>query len=251
MTYKNIAFNFVLTCVVAGCGGGSDSPNPSASTSAKNPEGLWTGTTSNGRTATLIVLSDGTYWNFYSAMGNSAVIAGAEEGNSTFTNGSLSSSNGIDANLEGLGVTDFTASGKYVEKSTLTVTDTFTGGTTVTFNGTYDTDYDSTPSLATIAGTYSGTSATLAGYDSQVVTVSSAGAFSGTSAAGCSFIGTVSPRTDGNVYNVSVTFGGGICSNATNTVNGIAYFNSNTKQLLGAGLNSDRTNGVLVDVTKQ
>lgn len=254
MIYKNIACILAFTCLSAGCGG-SDSPNSSTASSAGTPEGLWIGKSSDGRSATLIVLSDGTFWDFYSAMGNSAVIAGAQEGNFTFGNGMLSSSNGIDANLESFVVTDFTASGKYVAKSTLTVTGTGTGtvsgGVTVTFNGIYDTDYDLPPSLAAVAGTYSGTTVTLGGYDYGVVTISSTGSFIGTSAAGCSFTGTVSPRTDGNVYDVSATFEGGNCSNGTNIVTGIAYFDASTNKVLAAGLNSDRTNGILAELTKE
>jgi hypothetical protein len=74
----------------------------------------------------------------------------------------------MDFNLEGLGVNAFTLSGTYTAKSQLGRTLTYTGGTTNTFTSTNDTDYDLTPSLATIAG---------------------GGAITGNSAGGCGFTG--------------------------------------------------------------
>jgi hypothetical protein len=246
---KEILGLLVVAFAVSACGGGGGS-TPTAPTPAGTAEGLWNGTTSSGRTATGLFLDDGTYWVVYSSVGNSAVIAGAAQGNGTSSNGTFSSSNGIDFNLEGLGVNGFTLTGSYTAKSKLNGTITYASNTTYTFNATYNTDYDLTPSLATIAGTYTGSAATLGGVEFATVTISGTGAISGRSASGCTFTGTASTRAKGNVYNVSVTFGGGVCSNGTDTVTGVGYFDAKTKQIIAAALNSGRTNGFLAEATK-
>lgn len=169
---------------------------------------------------------------------------------SSSSNGNFNSSNGIDFNLEGLGINNFSLSGTYTKKSTLGGTLAYTGGTTNTLTSTYNTDYDLASSLATIAGTYSGTAATLGGVEAATVTVTSSGAISGSSADGCSFTGTAATRAKGNTYAVSVTFGGGVCSNGSGTVSGVAHYDATSKQLISAALNTDRTNGFLFEGTK-
>jgi hypothetical protein len=61
---------------------------------------------------------------------------------------------------------------------------------------------------------------------------------------GCLGLGTVTPRSDGNAYNVSVTFQGAPCGNGTSTVTGVAFLNE-LGQLYTAGLNASRTNGFI------
>ena len=157
----------------------------------------------------------------------------------------------MDINLEGLGVNAFTLAGTYTAKSQLGGTLTYTGGTTNIFTSTYDTDYDLTPSLATIVGTYSGEAATVdSGPEATIVTIATGGAITGASASGCNFTGTVSTHAKGNVYDVSVTFNGGACTNGTSTVTGVAYFIAAQKELVSTALNSGRTNGFLFLGTK-
>jgi hypothetical protein len=132
---KEILGLLVVAFAVSACGGGGSTPT--APTPAGTAEGLWNGTISSGRTATGLFLDDGTYWVVYSSVGNSAVIAGAAQGNGTSSNGTFSSSNGIDFNLEGLGVNGFTLTGSYTAKSKLNGTITYASNTTYTFNATY------------------------------------------------------------------------------------------------------------------
>jgi hypothetical protein len=129
---------------------------------------------------------------------------------------------------------------------------TYIGGTTNTFTSTYDADYDLTPSLATIVGTYSGEAVTVGNTNPELatVTIAGGGAITGSSAGGCSFTGTASPHAKGNVYDISVTFNGGVCTNGTNTVTGVAYYIAAQKGLVSTALNSGRTNGFLFEGTK-
>jgi hypothetical protein len=247
-TVKWITAAAVIAGCTAACGGGeSQSTGPTQISSA---EGLWNGSTASGRTATALVLDDGTYWIVYSAMGDSTAIGGVAQGNATSDGGTVTSSNGIDVNFEGLGVNDFTMSGSYVEKSSLTGTLTYPQASEG-FSATYDPDYELTPSLSTIAGTYSGTTAVGDGVEAVSATITSGGQISGMGASGCSFTGMASLHAHGNVYDLEITFGGGVCSNGSATLTGNAYFIASSGELVGAAVNSGRTNGFIFVATHQ
>jgi hypothetical protein len=250
LTIHNALAILATSVALASCGGGggsSSSAPPPPPPDLGTAEGLWNGTTGSGRSFSGLVLDNGTYWFLYTAVGNNAVLGGAIEGDGTSSSGKFTSSNGMDFNLEGLGINAFTLAGTYAAKSQLGGTLTYTGGTTNTFTSTYDTDYDLTPSLATIVGTYSGEAITAdsSSPEAATVTIASGGAITGTSAGGCSFTGAASTHAKGNVYDVSVTFNGGVCTNGTSTVTGVAYFIAAQKQLVSTALNSGRTNGFL------
>ena len=244
---------FFLAVSLSACSdGGGDNPAPPASASATSAEGLWNGTTNSGRSVAGLVLNDGTYWVLYTLIGNPSVIAGVVQGNSSSQNGSITSSNAKDFNLEGLGsITDASITGSYVMKQSLNGTTIYANnGGQGTFTTTYDTDYDIPPNPALLTGIYSGLTATTGGVETVTVTLSAPGSITGSSANGCQFTGSFAPRSRGNVYDVSITFAGGVCSNGTNTVTGVAFFDAGTKKLYSAGLNSTRTNGFIFIGTK-
>ena len=246
-----VSMTLALTACGGGGRGGSTSTSAAAPAPATTAEGLWIGSTSSSRSVTGIVLDDGTYWVLYSAPNNSTVIAGAVQGTGTSLNGSFSSSDGKDFNLEGLGINNATVSSSYVTKQSFNGVVTYSGlNQAITFTSTYNMAYDQIPNLSTIAGTYTGSAAVLAGTESATVNITSSGAINGSGASGCQFTGTATPRTKGNVYDLSVTFGGGVCSNGSSTVNGIGYFDSTPKRLYGVAVNSSRSNGLIFVGTK-
>lgn len=244
------AIVFLLLCLnpwwgLAGCGGGgSDSSTPSGSSAPA--EGIWIGTTTTARTVTGIVLDNGNFWVLYSAPNNGSIIAGGVQGTASSTNGIFSSQDARDFNLEGAGINTATIAGNYLPKQSLTGTVTYPAlNQAVAFSGAYDAAYELTPSLARIAGTYSGTAAVVGSTESATVSISQSGTLSGMGSSGCPFTGTVAPRIKGNVYDVVVTFGGGVCSNGNSTVTGIGYFDAGLNRLYSAGVNSTRSNGFI------
>jgi hypothetical protein len=106
-------------------------------------------------------------------------------------------------------------------------------------------------SLSIIEGTYSGEAITSAGTEFAMLTVSSSGAISGSGASGCSFVGSASPRASGNVYDLSVTFQGGVCVNGTSTLTGIGDFTSSTSTMAAVALNASRSDGFVFFGVKQ
>ena len=226
--------------VACSSGGDDNSSTTPAAPAATSAEGLWKGTTSTDRTVGGLVLDDGSYWFLYTVIGSPNVAAGLVQGNGTSQNGSFTSSNTKDFNLEGSEILDATISASYIPKNSLNGTIAYLNGGTGNFTSSYDVDYELDPDMNLIAGAYS---APLADSQTVTVTASSAGTLSGNSSDGCIFAGSFSPRAKGNVFNVSVTFGGGACSNGTDTVNGIAFFDAATQRLYSAALNNARTNG--------
>lgn len=71
------------------------------------------------------------------------------------------------------------------------------------------------------------------------------GTFTGTNLNGCTFTGTVTARTRGNIFDQSITFGGTACSFAGSTLLGIMYFDIPTRRLYTAAPNSLRTDAAI------
>lgn len=244
--FKTFLLNFTSFCLVVlfvGCGGGgggSGDLSPSAA------EGLWEGTTNNGRALSFLVLDDGTYWALYTVQGNSSTVAGVVQGTSSSQNGTFTSSNSRDFNLEGLGINNATINATYVPMQSLNGVFRYTSsGEQVIFNSSYNSDYDLIPDLAILAGTYYGPASTSGGYDTATLTISTAGAISGISDMACSFSGSVSPRSSGNIYNTTITFHGGTCANGNSTVRGILYYDETSARLYSAALNNSRSDGYI------
>ncbi len=232
------------------CGGGygghdmSSSPQPAAS----SVEGRWTGATPTGRTIAGLVLEDGSYWLFYSARGHPHILAGLIQGTGTSHSGSFGSSNTRDLSLEGAGIRAATMRGSYVPNKSFRGTIAYFTGDTESFLSTYAADSESASNLILVAGTYSGLRTD---NHTVTVTVDSAGTLSGHASDGCTVAGNLSPRATGNVFHVSVTFGGGACRQGTETVTGVALYDASTNRLYSAALNPARTSSFIFLGTKR
>lgn len=204
----------------------------------------------NRRAVTGVVLNDGVYWFLYSVEDNPEIIAGVVQGNSTAQNGALTSSDATDFSVErGIPPTlNASVNGNYMMKQILNGTITYQSQNNAQekFTTTYDNDYESAPDIDAVAGKYTGS---VALNETAEVTVSPEGGISGQSSTGCIFTGSFSPRTQGNVFDVTITFGGQpACGNRNDTVKGIGFFHAG--KLYSAALNADRTNGVAFLGTK-
>jgi len=140
----------LLGIAIALSAGGCGDQTP-VLTPATTAEGLWFGTTNTNRTLTAAVLDDGTYYFFYSVVANPNQIAGVIQGTGTSNNGSFTSPNTKDF---GIGVTalDATISADYAARQFLNGSITYSEVGTVTFTSSYNTAYDTTPTVASLAG---------------------------------------------------------------------------------------------------
>ena len=219
-------------------------------------EGLWRGLTSTDRAIVGAVLDDDTYWFVYSIVGNNVLVGntymvgGFVQGTGVASNGSFTSDDGRDFTFEGPGVLGVTLDSAAVRSdiffsTSLNGSIEYSSGT-VTFESSYDSDYEDTPNLADIAGTYTVSVYTSGGRDPASVTITSGGGIDILGSSGCAASGSLSPRANGNIYNVSIAFGGGVCVNGTDTLTGIAHFYSANQELTVAGVNGDRTSGFVI-----
>lgn len=233
-----------LAACLCACGGGSSGGGVSAQATAA-AAGLYAGSINDGRALQVIVLSNGQYWGLYTAGAGSQVVGGAFEGDlQAATDGSFSSSNGRDFNLEGLGVNDFSTHGDFNPQYFIEGQLQYPGGLARSYSGAFVPDWNDKPSLSVIAGTYSGTDATAAGVENATVVISASGSVTATGDSGCQVTGTVSPRTDGNVYDVSLTQQAS-CPLVGLHTTGIAYYDGDSGQLYSFSLSSDRSVGVV------
>ena len=246
-------FYVSMLMVLSACGGGGSSSSAPATNSPA--QGLWVGTTNTNRTISALVLGDGTYYVLYTAEGSASSIEGFSQGSGTATASpwTFTSSDLKDFNFVGLGVNAATLSATYTTKQKFDGTITYTGGTTTTFTSTYDTQYETVPSLATLAGSYTGTAVVVSTVNipNTPITISSSGAIS-SSSNGCTMTGTTSPRSEGNAYNISLTFAANGCAAAVagQTMTGVAYYASATKSMYIFAPNAARTGGVFYVGTK-
>jgi len=158
MTRKVLAAAAAFACLVlvSSCGGGGgDTP---ASRPPSAAQGLWTGSTTSNRTLTGLVFGDGTYYVFYSPVNIPAGVAGVVQGSSGTGTGVWSSTDGVDFNLEAEtpSILPATMSAGFVAKKSFEGTITYASGAKTTFAAVYDVAYESVPTLAALAGTYTG-----------------------------------------------------------------------------------------------
>jgi hypothetical protein len=192
--------------------------------------------TSANRSVTAIILADNSYYFMYSKPSDPGSLDGVAFGSGTLSNGVFSSNNVKEINLNGT-VSSGTLLANYDSKKTFNGTLTYLDNTVVTFSSTYGNAYSSAPTLAELAGVYTGTLAAEGVSESGItLTITADGAMSGTISCGCKIAAVITPLASGNGYGVRLTFNGGDHPLHDQTFTGSAYFDAATKRLLVAGL---------------
>lgn len=236
--------------ILAACGGGGDdgpcrkfengafvpctpAPNPSP----KVPEGIWGGASSNGFAVSTLVLENGHYLSIYSSGG---AVRGLVEGILTASGGKFTDPAAVDF-TGAVSPVAASVSGTFTEKQSMSGT-VQVGGQTISFNGNFNSLYDTPVTLADAQGTWTGG---LAGSSNPVtVTVSANGTFTGTDGV-CNFNGTVTPRSTGkHVLDGTVTFQNSSCALGAGTSLNFEAVPSGS-QVVAAGVTSQR-NGAFV-----
>lgn len=220
--------------LLSGCGGGGSS-TPSASA-----EGFWSGTTSTGYSANVVILENGETWGYYTSGG---YLYGALYGN-TSTNGNTLSGSGADFNLPYRTVTPGSYTGTVTEKSSISLR-TSQGAS---FTGTYGSTYLQPASLTALAGVFKGQALSGTTAPQTVsVTITALGQLIVPSSLGCSAAGSVTPRPTGkNIFNLSLTFSGSTCALGNGGMaSGILYYDISNKQILAMGMNPAKSDGFI------
>lgn len=230
---------------LAACGGGGGSSSSGGGQATTDAQGLYQGVTDTGRVITGVVLSSGVYYFLYGQEGGGAdVLAGVVQGSASAGGGNFASLNAKDFNLEGLGVLDAGVTATYLSGQYLNGTVSYGAGDTVTFTAAYDADYELTPDLAAVAGAFAGETEAPGGAESADIAFDAAGGFAGAASGGCDFTGTIAPRSEGNVFNLSVTFADADCLYDGSTLTGIAYYDADAEAVYMAAPDAARSGGV-------
>jgi hypothetical protein len=245
MGFKKYVAAALACAALVGCGGGG---GPSLPNDPSTSAGVWSGTTTDGRQLLAFLLGDGTYSLVYGAASENLTV-GASSGTASSVGTTFTSTDGVDFNVGVPGLTPLSVDGTFTPQRT------FSGNlrrpdSSVNFITTF---VDTLPShLDNIAGNYSGQVATSTTntIDDFQIAISSSGSIGGSSPGGCTFTGTVASRADIGVFNVTLTFGGGVCALGTATVSGVAYLDDVTHVLYSTAFNSSRTLGVIAVALK-
>ena len=232
---------------LAACGGGGDGnepPTPPAPVQHVIPEGIWLGNSTTNRTVSLLMWASGNFYLTYSAVGDPNVVTGFTQGTGTAEDSAFTSSSGVDFNTE----TNTINLGPRVTGN-FALRQTFTGALSLipgrppdlSFATAFSNTSDQAPSLANLATTYTGQVTTMSGPRNATLTITTLGSFSGTDALGCTFTGTVTPRSRGNAYDMAWTQGGAPCALALRSFSGIAYADSAARRLYILGTDGAAT----------
>ena len=197
----------VFACVPAG-GGATDAI------------GLWEGTTGTGEDVVGVVLSDGSFYLFH---GDGASRVNLVQGTGVFANRTFSSTSARD--YEFIPAQDgsaATVTGTYVPRTSLSGTIASRGRTT-TFSMNYTGDTPAPLALPSAPRTLNGVAYTLDGSTFGNITLGPGGRLAG-DMLGCKVTGTLTPRTDIGVADLTVTISGSFCALGSDTMTGIALY---------------------------
>jgi hypothetical protein len=188
--------------VVAACGGGSgnqtctsDLSNLSKScVSNATPEGIWYGATTSELAAQTIVLENGQYFSVYTTTGGS--FSWLTEGYMSATNGNITDSATVALNSNNA-IIGGAATGTFNSKSSLsmsTTMNTLPNTTVLSYNGAYNSIYDSSIAISDVSGaawnSVSGVTPV------STITFQADGSASGSQGT-CTFTGSFRPRSTG------------------------------------------------------
>lgn len=246
----SFALPLFLLAGLLGCGGGGGGGGGSGggvggvAPTSSQVQGVYQGTSSNGKILDALILEDGTWWEIYGIpVGSALGVQGLSTGTSTASNGNFTLAFN---DYFQPGTTTISGSGNGTYTST-TLNGTFNeSGVTGTFNAvvpiTSTYNYNNVATLSSITGSWSG--ALLDG-ETATINVNSDGSFSGTSSLGCSATGTLTPRASGkNVFNATITFGAAPCALPGLTASGIALtypLSGGTNQLIAGFVTADKS----------
>jgi hypothetical protein len=240
------------TALLAACGGRNSSSDSSSTTSPSSSaqpapvvlptttvSGIFDGSfTDTAQPVTALLQADGSYYMVYS--NTSGTPTGAIVGSGTLTNGSFTSSNAADLSLVGTGTetpATATLSASLVQDKSFNGTLTYPAPKgAVAFSTTFNNSYTQLPALTTLAGTYTGAIATQTVKEDQLqLTITSSGAVSGKLSCGCNISATLTPRTDGSSYIISLSFVGGDHVLSNKSMSGNVYYDTEKKRIYIVG----------------
>ena len=214
--------------------------------SQSNAEGLWGGSTQDGRILIGLITDEGESYMIYSTR-DSGALAGVAYGYLRNTSSGFESIFARDFNLEGYGILDLDVSATINPESPEITGNLDYDGLLNAFSLSYNTSYENTANLQDVAGTYLGA---FNDAESAQVTIDANGRFTGVGSSGCQVQGIIEPRVRGNFYDMTVTFKNSSCLYTNQLFSGVLIYNGVDK-IYSAAPSPDLTDGILFIGTKQ
>ncbi|MGV3742736.1 MAG: hypothetical protein ACO1NO_10550 [Burkholderiaceae bacterium] len=246
-----------LSACGGGGGGGDNGSGSRLSASGNNssPEGVYEGTSSTDMYFNTIILENNLFYTIYGEISNGIfLVNGFFTGTGQAKNGSFAANDVRDFDINGLdNIVTLSATyqpGQSFNGSSSNGTSSVTFTSAPPANTTYN--YNTAANLSNIAGTWTMTSLT---GENVSVNIAANGHYTANYDNGnCDFEGRISPRASGkNVFDVSVTGGGGADGFACNVVvpgtaaHAVEFLlPGGQRQLLIAGTDEIRENGTLL-----
>ena len=246
----SVAVASSLTMTACSRGGSGSAPTTSSTPATATAEGLYLGTVASttprvslGAFQLLILENDEYWWMYGDNAPSGLVVENIVQGRGKSTATTFTSTTGTD--FGGPSPSNMAITSDYVPNVSINGTVTaFYGSTAFSFappdRTTYD--YNTAANLAAIVGAWS-----LSGLNDRAaaINIGASGVITGKSRR-CTLTGTIAPRASGkNVFDTTVTFGPASCYYAGQTFTGIGLSypvaGTTTRQLVIAGVNSDRT----------
>ena len=261
---KALALALLASLALAACGGGGGSSGQTAGDSSQptppvvppvvqptaTVDGFYDGSDSRGQSITGVILSDHSFFLLYSQPDDPATLAGAVFGNGDARNGSFSA-NAQDIRLDG-SVQAVGLSASYQPKQTFDGMLSYADNSSASFSTRYNPAYESTPTLAALAGVYHGTIATPGEHEDLTLTVDADGNMSGPLLCGCNVSAVAAPLDTGNAYRVRIEFTGGDHPLSDQVFDGTAYLDATSRRLVLIGrIESDQAPAIYAGSREQ
>lgn len=238
---------------LAGCGGGGDGDTTIAALAelklpATTLYGVYDGKlTGSGQPLTTLLQADGSYYMVYSDA-SSQTPRGVVIGTGGLAFSTFTSMDSRDLSLVGNGkqaVVEGNMAASYVPSTS------FNGNLVLAnveyaFTGAYNDSFKTLPTMAAMAGVYTGTIATKDLKEEKIkLTIDGNGRLSGELSCGCSVSATLAPREDGTSYVAKLAFTGGNHSLSNKSMAGNVYFDTATKRLYIVGYLGNTTDNAV------
>lgn len=266
--FRTLGAAMLASIALAACGGGGGGSGGSGGADATSPaivtppavtpavtppvipaaatvDGFYDGKNSRDQSVTSVILSDNSFFLLYSVANDPNTFSGAVYGSGTSQNGSFSAS-AHDIKLDG-SVQTVTLSASYDPKKTFNGSLAYADNSSATFTTNYNPAYETTPTLAALAGVYTGTIAATGLHEALTLTVDSDGKMSGPLLCDCNVSALAQPLQTGNAYRVKIDFKGGTNPLSNQVFSGTAYLDTVAKRLVLIGvLESDQKPAIYV-----
>lgn len=196
--------------LLVACGGGGSSSssgdggnnNAGSEIATEKSAGIWTGTTDLGESLFGFVLSDTRYYFMYSEEGGGD-IAGVIMGRAEEYGDEFLSPDARDYQFGGE-VLPGHVTATFTPQQNITGSFTYVAGGETGFSTGYDPSWEDEPEIATIEGAWTGQAETNLGSENTSLTIGSDGSINAQGEGGCTWTGNVTPRTDGDVFDLTL-----------------------------------------------